>query len=273
MRRGVLRVGLVVAAIAAAILLSSVYVVSESEQALVVRFGRPIGVQSEPGLKLKLPFIDTVTRYDTRLHAMEPPTDQIILGDQKRLEIDTYTQFRIAEPLRFSQSVQTLEQARSRLVQIVGSSLRRVLGEVTLPTLLSPQRDSIIGTIRQYVADTARPLGIDVVDVRIRRADLPPETSQAIYDRMTSERRREATELRAQGFEWAQEIQARADRERSVILAEAQLKGRIARSEGDAEASRRFAEAFGELPDEVSGQHGDIGSSLAQRRKRYRKDV
>jgi membrane protease subunit HflC len=129
-------------------------------------------------------------------------------------------------------------------VQIVSSSLRRVLGEVTLPALLSPQRDAIIDTIRQYVASTARPLGIDVVDVRIRRADLPPETSQAIYDRMTSERQREATELRAQGFEWAQEIQAKANRERSVILAEAQLKARIARSEGDAQASHLFAEAF-----------------------------
>ena len=221
---------------------------SEAQQALVVRFGRPIGVQTKPGTRLKLPFVDTVTWYDTKLHAMEPPTELIILGDQKRLEIDTYTQFRIADPLRFSQSVQTLDQARSRLVQIVGSSLRRVLGEVTLPALLSPQRDAIIGSIRQFVADTARPLGIDVVDVRIRRADLPPETSQAIYDRMTSERRREATELRAQGFEWAQEIQAKANHERTVILAEADLKSRIARSEGDAEASRLLADAFSRDP-------------------------
>lgn len=240
------RTVVILAALAVVTLFSSLYVVSEAEQALVVRFGRPIGVETEPGLKLKLPFIDTVTWYDTMLHAMEPPTELIILGDQKRVEIDTYTQFRIADPLRFSQSVQTLEQARSRLVEIVGSSLRRVLGEVTvsLPALLSPQRDAIIGDIRQNVANTARPLGIDVVDVRIRRADLPPETSQAIYDRMTSERQREATELRAQGFEWAQEIQARADRERAVILAEAQLKARIARSEGDAEASSMLAEAF-----------------------------
>jgi modulator of FtsH protease HflC len=248
MSRRLARAALALALLAGFALSSSLYVVAESEQALVVRFGRPIGVQTEPGLKLKLPFVDTVTWYDEKLHALEPPTELIILGDQKRLEIDTYTQFRVADPLRFSQSVQTLEQARSRLVQIVGSSLRRVLGEVTLPTLLSPQRDSIIGSIRQYVADTAKPLGIDVVDVRIRRADLPPETSQAIYDRMTSERQREATELRAQGYEWAQEIQAKANRERTVILAEAELKSRIARSEGDAEASRLFADAFGRDP-------------------------
>jgi membrane protease subunit HflC len=239
------RLALVLAALAFITLFSAFYVVSEGQQALVVRFGQPIRVETEPGLKMEIPFIDTVTWYDTMLHAMEPPTDLIILGDQKRVEIDTYTQFRIADPLRFSQSVQTLDEARSRLVQIVGSSLRRVLGAVTLPALLSTERDAIIGQIREYVANTARPLGIDIVDVQIRRADLPPETSQAIYDRMTSERRREATELRAQGFEWAQEIDAKANRERAVIVADAQLKARIARSEGDAEASHLFAEAFG----------------------------
>ena len=240
-----MRLALAVAALAVITLFSAFYVVSEGQQALVVRFGQPIRVETEPGLKMEIPFIDTVTWYDTMLHAMEPSTDLIILGDQKRLEIDTYTQFRIADPLRFSQSVRTLDEARSRLVQIVGSSLRRVLGAVTLPALLSAERDTVIGQIREYVANTARPLGIDIVDVRIRRADLPPETSQAIYDRMTSERRREATELRAQGFEWAQEIDAKANRERSVIVADAQLKARIARSEGDAEASHLFAEAFG----------------------------
>ena len=223
---------------------SSAYVVAESDLALVQRFGRPIRLEDQPGLHFKLPFVDTITWYDSLLHAMEPPTELIILGDQKRLEIDTYTQFRIADALRFNQSVLTLDQARARLVQIVGSSLRRVLGEVSLPALLSPQRETIIGTVRRYVADTARPLGIDVIDVGIRRADLPPETSQAIYDRMTSERRREATELRAQGFEWAQQIQAKANRERAEILAEAQLKARIARSEGDAEASRLLAGAY-----------------------------
>lgn len=244
MKRFPLSAAFIMAALAVATLFSAFFVVSEGQQALVVRFGQPIRVETEPGLKTEIPFVDAITWYDTMLHAMEPRTDLIILGDQKRVEIDTYTQFRISDPLRFSQSVQTLDEARSRLVQIVGSSLRRVLGAVTLPTLLSEQRDAIIGEVRQYVANTARPLGIDVVDVRIRRADLPPETSQAIYDRMTSERRREATELRAQGFEWAQEIQAKANRDRAVIVAEAQLKSRIARSEGDAEASRLFAEAF-----------------------------
>lgn len=248
MRRFLPRAALGLAGIAVIALFSAFYVVPEAHQALVVRFGRPIAVESEPGWRLKLPFVDTVTVYDTRLLALEPRAEPIILGDQKRVEVGTYTQFRIADPLRFNQTVLTLEQARSQLAQIVSSSLRRVLGQVALPALLSPQRDAIMGEIRRYVADAARPLGIEVVDVRISRADLPPETSQAIYDRMTSERQREAKELRAQGFEWAQEIQAKADRERAVILAEAQLKGRIARSEGDAEASRLFADAFSHDP-------------------------
>ncbi|MGD0634833.1 MAG: protease modulator HflC [Beijerinckiaceae bacterium] len=246
MRRLLARAAAILGIVAAAALYSSCYVVSEGQQALITQFGRPVGVETEPGLKFAWPFVDTVTWYDTALHAIEPPTDLIILGDQKRVEIDTYSQFRIVDPLRFSQSVRTIDEARSRLTQIISSSLRRVLGAVTLPALLSTQRDAIIGDIRQDVAATARPLGVEIVEVRIRRADLPPETSQAIYDRMTSERRREATELRAQGFEWAQEIEAKADRERSVILAEAQLKARIARSEGDAEASRLFADAFGQ---------------------------
>jgi membrane protease subunit HflC len=248
MRRLLRRVAQAGAALGVVTLFSAFYVVPEAHQALVVRFGRPIATEIKPGPKFKLPFVDSVTLYDTRLLALEPPTESIILGDQKRLEVETYTLFRIADPLRFGQSVQTLLQARSQLTQMVGSALRRELGQATLPDLLSPQRDAFIEAIRQDVAERARPLGIDVADVQIRRADLPDETSQAIYDRMTSERQREAKELRAQGFEWAQEIQAKADRERVVILADAGLKARIARSEGDAEASRLFVEAFGRDP-------------------------
>lgn len=244
MSRVLRHAALVIGALAVAALVSAFYVVPESNQALVVRFGRPIAVEADAGLHLKLPFIDTVTLYDTRILALEPRAEPMILGDQKRVEVDTYTQFRIADPLRFNQTVLTLDQARSQLSQLVSTSLRRVLGQVALPDLLSPRRDAIMGDIRRYVADAARPLGIEVVDVRIRRADLPPETSQAIYDRMTSERQREAKELRAQGFEWAQEIQAKADRERTVILAEAQLKARVSRSQGDAAASQLFADAF-----------------------------
>jgi len=234
--------------IAAAALFSALYIVDETQQALLVRFGRPVGVETAPGLKLKWPLIDSVYFYDNRLLPLTPPVEQIILGDQKRLEVATYTRFRIADPLRFYQSVRTLEAARSQLTQMVSSSLRRVLGQVKLTSLLSAERDVAMANIRAEVADKAAALGLDVVDVRIRSADLPPETSQAIYDRMKSERQREAKELRAQGFEWAQEIQARAERERTVILAEAQRQSKTLRGEGDAQAAQLTADVFGEDP-------------------------
>jgi len=245
MNRFLRRAGIALALLGVAMLFSAVYVVPQAQQALVVRLGQPIAVMTEPGLRFKLPFIETVIFYYSGLLALQPPTEPVILGDQKRVEVDTFTEFRIVDALRFNQTVQTEEQARSQLAQMVSSSLRRELGQVKLPELLSANRDAIIRDIRQTVADAARPLGIEVVDVSIRRADLPPETSQAIYDRMSSERQREAKELRAQGFEWAQEIQAKADRERAEILADAQLKASIARAGGDAEASALLAGAFG----------------------------
>jgi membrane protease subunit HflC len=195
-----------------------------------------------------VPFIDNVIFYDTRLLLLEPPTEQIILGDQKRLEVQTYTRFRITDPLRFNQSLHTLEQARDQLAQLVSSSLRRELGQVMLTSLLSNERDRIVENIKEEVAVKAQPLGIEVAEVLIHRADLPFETSQAIYDRMKSERQREAKELRAQGSEWAQEIQARAEGERTIILSEAQRSATISRGEGDAEADRLLADAFGKDP-------------------------
>lgn len=244
----VLPLALAAAVLAVLGLTSTFYIVSETDQVLLTRFGRPIGVFSKPGLHVKMPFADNATYYDVRLLPLNPRTEQIILGDRKRIEVDTYTWFRIVNPLRFYQSVRTLEQARSQLTQIVSSSLRRELGQVALGALLSEQRKKIIAVIHADVAERAQRLGIEVADVGIRRADLPPETSQAIYNRMTSERQREAKELRAQGFEGAQEIQARADNERTVALAEAQGQSKIIRGEGDAEANRLFGEAFGGDP-------------------------
>jgi membrane protease subunit HflC len=227
---------------------AALYTVDETQQALVVRLGAPMGVAGEPGLKIKMPLIDTIIYYDTRLLPLDPPAEQIILGDQKRIEVDTYTRFRITDPLRFYQSLRTVEQARAQLTQIVSSSLRRELGQVMLRSLLSDERTRIVDNIQKEVAEKARPLGIEVLEVRIHRADLPFETSQAIYDRMKSERQREAKELRAQGFEWAQEIQSKADRERTVILSEAQRQSKITRGEAEAQANRLFAEAFGKDP-------------------------
>ena len=227
---------------------SSLYVVSEGEQALVVRLGAPIGVVVEPGLKVKAPFIDAVYVYDTRLLLLEPPPEQMILGDQKRLEVQPYTRFRIVDPLRFYQALRTVDQARAQLSQLVSSSVRRELGQTTLLNLLSQQRGDILAVVKNQVEAKAHPLGVEIDEVRFHRADLPFETSQAIYDRMKSERQREAKELRAQGAEWAQQIQSRADRDRTVLLSEAQRAAAISRGEGDAAANRVLAAAFGSDP-------------------------
>lgn len=227
---------------------SSFYVLRESELALLIRLGAPSGVISEPGLKLKIPFIDSLVFYDGRLQTLLPPTEQVILGDQKRIEVDTYAHFRISDPLRFYQAVRTLEQANAELTQMISSSLRRELGQVQLLSLLSVQRQGTVARIEKDVADKASALGIEVTEVRLHRADLPAETSQAIYDRMTSERQREAKELRAQGFEWAQQIQAKADSERTVLLSQAQRQANITRGDADAEANRTLSAAFGKDP-------------------------
>jgi len=228
---------LVVMACAAAagwLVASSLFIVSETDQALLVRLGKPVRTETQPGLNFKIPLIDTVVLYDKRLLPLEPGVDQIILGDQKRIEVETFSLFRINDPLRFFQSVGTLEQARSQLSQIVSTTVRKQLGQVALPALLTAERDEITARLRNEVAREARPIGVDVVDVRIRRADL---------------RVREAKEVRAQGFEAGQSIRARADGERTVLLSEASRDAQKMRGEGDAEASRVAAAAYGKDPD------------------------
>jgi membrane protease subunit HflC len=228
---------------------SSLFIVNQAEQALVLRFGAHRATIKDPGLHVKLPFIEDVVRYDNRLLALDPPDEQIILGDQKRIVVDTFTRYRIADPLKFYQAVRTEVQARAQMTQIVSSATRRVMGQVMLPAILSDERARIMEQIQQEVAERSlRELGIQVLDVRLRRADLPEETSQSIYDRMKSERERQAKEARAQGYEWSQQIRARADRERTVLLAEAQRNAQVERGQGDAEANRIFAEAFGKDP-------------------------
>ncbi|NMM38655.1 MAG: protease modulator HflC [Glaciimonas sp.] len=244
-----LRIAIVVIIlITCTILSSTLYTLGEDQQALVVRLGAPIGVAAEPGLKVKVPMIDTVIYYDKRLQTLTPQSEQVILGDQKRIEVETYTRYHIVNPLRFYQTVRTFNQAEAQLTQLVSSSLRHELGKVMMKSLLSNERPHIVELIQKEVADKAKPLGIEVTEVRLHRADLPLETSQAIYDRMKSEREREAKELRAQGFEWAQQIQAKADRERAILLSEAQRQSNITRGEADAEANRIFAAAFDKDP-------------------------
>ncbi len=224
------------------------YVVSETEQALIIRLGAPIGMVNTPGLNFKLPLVDSVILYDSRELLLEPPLEQVILGDQKRIEVQTYARYRITDPLQFYQSLRTPDQANAQIGQLVSSSLRKELGQVNLPALLSPQRTVIVARIQAEVLAKAKSLGVEVSEVRFRKADLPLETSQAIYERMKSERQREAKELRAQGAEWAQQIQSKADKEKSAILADAQRTAKISRGQGDAQANQIMAEAFGKDP-------------------------
>lgn len=230
---------------AVVLLFDSLFILEQQQQVIIRQFGNPVRVVAEPGLKFKLPFVQDLVLYDKRLLEMDPPAEQVILSDQKRLDVDTYTRYQITDPLRFFQALGTEEMVRSQLRQIVSSALRRVLGNVTMASLLSEERTTIMTEIQNQVNTNAQRYGIEVVDVRIRRADLPEETSQAIFERMKSEREREARENRAQGNERAQQIRSRAERERTVILAESQKTAQILRGEGDAEANRIFAEAYG----------------------------
>jgi len=239
---------LALAVIGLACLASSAFIVNQAEQAIVLRFGAYRDTIKAPGLHFKQPFIEDVVFFDQRLLALDSADEQIILGDQKRVVVDTYTRYRISDPLRFYQSVRNETNVRSQLTQIVQSAMRRVMGTIMLPSILSEERTQIMQQIQQDVSEAAKSLGVSVVDVRIRRADLPEETSQAIYDRMKSERERQAKELRAQGYEWGQQIRARAERERTVILAEAQRQSQILRGDGDGLANKAYADAFNQDP-------------------------
>ncbi|WP_291720284.1 protease modulator HflC [Magnetospirillum sp. 64-120] len=223
---------------------SSLYVVNQAEQALVLRLGAHRATIKDPGLHFKVPFIEDVVRYDLRLLPLDPPAEEIILGDSKRIVVDTFARYRIEDPLKFYQTLKNETNARAQMSQVVSSAMRRVMGQVMLPSILSEERVRIMEDILKEVTERSAAYGISVVDVRVRRADLPEETSQSIYDRMKSERERQAKELRAQGFEWGQQIRARADREKTVILAEAERQANILRSQGDTESSRIFNEAY-----------------------------
>lgn len=227
---------------------SAVYTVDQRQQALVLQFGEPKRVVSEPGLNFKYPFIQNVIFYDSRVLDLDPQVETVILSDQKRLDVDTYARYRITNPLKFYQAVNNESEFRARLTNVVNSSLRRVLGNVSLLTLLSADRDAVMADIQKDVATELENFGVQLVDVRIRRADLPEQASQATYARMRSEREREARQARAQGFEQAQQIRATADRERTVLIAEARKQSEILRGEGDNKAFKIYAEAAGKDP-------------------------
>ena len=228
---------------------SSVFTVSQTEQVLLVRLGEPVRVVTEPGLNFKAPFIDTVISIDKRILDLENPSQEVIASDQKRLVVDAFARYRIKNALRFYQSIGSIQAANIQLTTLLNAALRRVLGEVTFITVVRDERETLMARIREQLDKEADGYGIQVVDVRIRRADLPEQNSQAVYQRMQTERQREAAEFRAQGGQKAQEIRSRADREATVIIAEANSSADQVRGAGDGERNRLFADAYGKDPD------------------------
>jgi len=233
----------------AATIFFSVFIVKEVNQAIVLQFGDPKKIITKPGLNFKIPFIQNVVFLDKRILNLDTPPEEVIASDQKRLIVDAFARFQIVDPLKFYISVGNERVARSRLSTIINSRIRSVLGTQRLQTLLSADRTNQMTLIQDGVNNEAENFGINIVDVRIKRADLPQANSEAIYKRMQTEREREAKEFRAKGAEMAAEITANADKEVTVILANADKASQILKGEGDGKRNRIFAEAFGQDPE------------------------
>ena len=227
----------------------SLFVVKEINQAIVLQFGDPKKVIVKPGLQVKIPFIQNVVFLDRRILNLDAPPEEVIASDQKRLIVDAYARFKIVDPLKFYISVGDERVARSRLSTIINSRIRSVLGKQSLATLLSEDRSKQMDIIQTDVNNEAKNFGIEIIDVRIKRADLPQANSEAIYKRMQTEREREAKEFRAKGAEMAVTITSTADKEVAVILAEANKNSEIMKGEGDGRRNKIFADAFGRDPE------------------------
>jgi len=227
----------------------SVFVVKEINQAIVLQFGDPKRINTTPGIQVKIPFIQNVVFLDRRILSLDPTPEEVIASDQKRLIVDAYSRFKIIDPLKFYISVGNEMVARSRLATIINSRIRSVLGKQSLATLLSEERGRQMAIIQEGVNDEAKKFGITIIDVRIKRADLPQANSEAIYKRMQTEREREAKEFRARGAEMAVTITSTADKEVTVILANADKQSEIMKGEGDGIRNKIFADAFGQDPE------------------------
>ncbi|WP_193367758.1 protease modulator HflC [Pelagibius marinus] len=227
----------------------ALFTVDQREQAIVMQFGEPKRVIAEPGLAWKVPMIQNVQYYEKRVLNLDPPAENILLSDQKRLIVDVFARYRIDDPLLFFQTVRAEETARPRLSTIINDRLRQILGNSTLSSVLSDERTQILADLRESVDKETRNFGIVLVDVRIRRADLPDETRESVFDRMRSEREREAAEFRAQGFEQSERIKAAADREATVIRAEAKRQSEILRGQGEGRRTEILNNAYGQDPD------------------------
>lgn len=228
----------------------SAFIVRQTEQAIVLQFGKPArDPVTRPGLHWKVPFVETVDYFDNRILDLDMPSQEVIASDQKRLVVDAFARFRIVDALEFYKTVRDETIARQRLGNILESSMRSALGAATFQDVVRDKREKLMRQIRDVVNNEAKNFGIEVIDVRIKRTDLPEANSEAIYKRMQTERQREAAEFRAEGSAAANRIRATADREATVIKAEATKKSEQIRGEGDAERNRVFAEAYGKDPD------------------------
>ncbi len=227
----------------------SLFTVKEINQAIVLQFGDPKKVIAKPGLQVKIPFIQNVVFLDRRILSLDPAPEEVIASDQKRLIVDAYARFKIVDPLKFYVSVGNEMVARSRLATIINSRLRSVLGKHSLATLLSEDRTKQMAVIQDGVNTEAEKFGITIIDIRIKRADLPQANSEAIYKRMQTEREREAKQFRARGAEMAVTITSTADKEVTVLLANAKKQSEIMKGEGDGRRNKIFADAFGKDPE------------------------
>ncbi|MAM34083.1 MAG: HflC protein [Micavibrio sp.] len=241
-------IGLVGLIAVVVLLLGSVFIVKETEQVLVLQFGDPVQQITSPGLHFKIPLIQNLKVFDNRILNVDPPSEEVLLSDQKRLVVDTFARYRISDMLKYYQTLGTENAAVQRLYNIITSTMRSELGKAPLPDILSDKRKGLMRSIQETVNNETSRFGIEIVDVRIVRADLPEEVTQATYDRMRSEREREAREARGEGEELSLQIRSRADKDRTVLLSEAERDAEIARGEGDEEAISIYAEAFNRDP-------------------------
>ena len=249
MNRNVATILAIILAVLGIIGYSSVFSVHETQQALVLQFGNPVKTVQDSGLNFKTPFVQDVQFMEKRILDFDAPPVEAVAADKKRIVVDAYARFRISDPLKFYQTVNNEVTARNRLAPIINSSLRNAIGRVKLEQMLTGERGALMYEIRGEVNGEALKLGIEIVDVRIKRADLPAANSQAVYDLMRAERKRIATEIRAEGAERSQKITADADRQRTILLANAEKSSQVTRGEGDALRNKVFADAYSKDPE------------------------
>jgi len=250
MNNSVLRTGLLILlALAVIVLYSSIFIVQQTQYALVLRFGAVQSAISEPGLKFKMPLVDNVTYFEKRVLDLDLPVQTLLSADRQNLEVDAFTRYRIIDPLRFYQAVGNIALANQRLQSFTNSVMRNILASASRDAIVRTERPQLMDRIQEEVNKQATSLGIEMIDVRLTRVDLPNANSQAVYQRMRTEREREAADLRANGNQQAQTIRARADREATIIRAEANQKSEELRGQGDADRNRILAEAFGQDPE------------------------